>query len=198
MYFDVDLVKDFSKPIKYKQVYNDIKRNNFKNIVEDENVYEDLASMLTADYNVELANYKAYMEKGMDLRVFMELRKSAMLNSTCREFFEEHQNCKTIEDIKQLRTAYLSPTFNFMFIGGYRDEDFQLCYAMFKSTPIEKAEYLEFDFDALGFLKDTPEGYRRKIYVQELLRIYTDYDPMGRPRKEPYDTTRWLEENGYI
>ena len=200
MYFDYKLIKTFRyKSVSFKKVRADIIANNFKNINVCEEVYDDLAALLCDDYNLRFANYRGYMEKGMDLRIFAELRKSAIMNTECIDFFKLHEKCKTIQDIKNARIIYLNPYTYQFFRDGYRDEDWQLFYILLATTHDKESRYsISIDFDAMGLLVDTPEDYRPKVYIQEALRIYTDYDPLGRPRKEPIDITDWLYTNGYI
>ncbi len=61
-----------------------------------------LVDALLSDYDNRRINYKAYIEKNMNIRFLMELRKSALLiiaEPEKQTFYTGYKDCKTIEDI---------------------------------------------------------------------------------------------------
>lgn len=69
-----------------------------------------------------MANYKAYIAKGMDARLFAQLRMNALLIYN-KYFFDEHEQCKNLEDVKNLRIKHLRKK-----CEEYDDEPWQYYY----------------------------------------------------------------------
>lgn len=180
---DLKVLTDFSdKDLIYVDIVEDALRENaFTNIVEEDWVYEDLAIILARDFECNVANFKGYMTKGMDLRLFMELRKSALISTWSEKFYKEHTDIG-ISDIKKLRIKYLAPRYM-----DYEDRDWQLYLIIGKSWGGWYSEHIEFDFDALGFLRDTPANYEPEDYLVECMKKFTHYDMNGRELEEPFN-----------
>ena len=163
-YIQPKLVKDFSNvPDTIDGIIADLQNNQFTNIYEDEYVYIDLAALLHDDLLYGFANYRGYIEKGMNLRMFAELRKSAIIPTDVPEFFIAHSEFNTIEEVKQWRIKHIT-----RICDGYTDEDWQYYMFMKAAMSREKGEIfnrLGFDFDDNGWLLDTPEGYWRDDYI---------------------------------
>jgi hypothetical protein len=192
-YIDFNKLCDFSDTdyLYYDVIMDKLKSYKFKNIVEDDSVYEELALILLLDYEHKIANFTSYAEEGMDLRMFMELRKSVILPFRKDEgFILGHRKLDTPEQVKAWRVKCLNPKFL-----EYEDMDWQLFFIVFYSTHGKYSEDFEFDFDARGFLLDTPNGYEPQDYTVELLRKFTHYDALGRPVDNPVDLRALAEEN---
>ena len=182
-YIDPDIVKDFSNIPEYlDDVINDLKALKLKNIVEDDRVYLELADLLHDDLIHGFANYKGYVEEGMDLRFLAELRKSAIIPTTNREFFAKHSTCETIIDVKAWRTEVLDRCF-----WEYVDFDWQLYWVIRVFTPEEHRYYIDIDFDDHAWMQDSPKGYQHEHYLIQALKPFTHFKCNGEPREKPYD-----------
>lgn len=131
-YINILILKDFSKSITLDDISKDFDAYEISNIMgeNDEDGYSDyeeyryyLEEAIYDDYVNGRANYRSYIEKGMNARFMMELRKSAILplSEELWDFYTVHKDCETIEDIKNLRIQRLK------FINDtYYDLDWQL------------------------------------------------------------------------
>lgn len=202
MKMDIELRRDFTNnvPKNEEEIVQEMMDTHFTNINEgaDELLYYSLAGALWNDLKYKQANYRAYLTRGMNFRWFMELRKSALLNAPCDEFYRLHQEATELQHVKDLRIAYLAPEFNKFIWNGYRDDDWQLYMVIHWTTTSEYRNFFWFDFDMKNWLMDTPKGYECKNYMEECMRFYTDYDMLGRPRKKPIDISMILRMNGYM
>lgn len=80
-YIDPKLVKKFTKKKTLNKVIKDlVEKYKITNIYDDEigRCCWLIANALYNDYIIGRANYEAYIEVGMDARMLMELRKSAV------------------------------------------------------------------------------------------------------------------------
>lgn len=145
-YIDVNLVHDYSQDIDFDTVIDEvIDTYTIKNIFDDdgESVYY-LSQALYEDYITQRANYRAYIEKDMDARVLMELRKSAVLPMAedSYDFYTGHKTCNTVADIKAFRTQYLK----------FLNKDyFDLNWQYFYITKVflgKKAHDYKFDYES--------------------------------------------------
>lgn len=153
-YIDIEKLHIFNKKITVQDILVDIMDNYKLTNVEDrldfeDKVYEDIenwyyiAEALQSDIELERANYKAYIEKNMDARLLMELRKSAILpmGKELYDFYGLHSKCETAEDVKNLRIKYLH------FVNeDYRDDDWQY-YMLTKYFLRKKSIDLVFNFE---------------------------------------------------
>lgn len=146
MHIDIDKLRDFSEGVTYRGIWNDLfGEGGLTNVYDSEDAQSELVDVLLWDYERGFANYKAYFEPGMDARVLMELRKSAILPFTgeLNEFYALHDQCRTADDIKAVRVKYLSPVFvqyedipwqYYMVVRYFRGEmrgfvfDFEWCF----------------------------------------------------------------------
>jgi hypothetical protein len=102
-------VHDFSKHVEFSKIENDIKKKyKITNILEDEDGYTlyVLCGTIYVDYINKIANYEAYIEKGMDARMLMELRNNAIQRLTDEEF-SEFDECKTPMEVVNKRAKVM-------------------------------------------------------------------------------------------
>ena len=126
-YINTDILRQFDKSITESDIIKDLTIN-----YDIQNIYRDcdgdleyviyLADALKEDIDMERANYKAYIEKGMNARILMELRKTAILPIAESDylFYKEHCKCETVDDIKNKRIQYLKQK-----NSDYDDADWQ-------------------------------------------------------------------------
>ncbi len=144
-YIDVKILHDFKKQKTLDDVITDIMDiYKIQNISNDDNesVYY-ICKALYDDYAMQRANYTSYIEKEMDARVLMELRKSAVLpmDIDLYDFYSKHCECENQADIKQFRTQYLK------FLNeDYADLDWQYYYLV-KNTLKRKSKGFFFDYE---------------------------------------------------
>lgn len=142
-YINFSRLKDFNKSKDFGDIWDDVQyRYEVRNIIDDEGRYY-IIQALYDDYRLQRANYEAYIEKGMNARILMELRKSAIIPLADKhaDFYTKHKNCNTVQDIKELRTAYLK------FVNtDYIDKDWQYYY-MIKYTLGKKAKDIFIDYE---------------------------------------------------
>lgn len=118
-YIDLAKLYDFSEDLTFDDVSADFGKYHIHNIAGETTYemdfdfdYEEyryyLEEALWDDYKTRRINYRAYLEDGMDARIMMELRKSALLRiDDCPSFYSKHSECETVDDIKSLRLKYL-------------------------------------------------------------------------------------------
>lgn len=143
-YIDTTKLRDYSKKKTVGDVIRDI-RDKYKitNICDDydqEPLYY-ISKALYDDYTVQRANYEAYIEVGMNARILMELRKSAVIPMADElfDFYDKHRACETCDDIKKLRANY------FKFIHeDYDDLNWQYDLLVSKFLGYK---YIDFYFD---------------------------------------------------
>ena len=76
-------VYEFNEEVSIGSISNELKESGITNIFDDgdgEALWE-LSKALYTDYILKRSNYKAFIEDGMNIRMLMELRKSALLPS---------------------------------------------------------------------------------------------------------------------
>lgn len=168
-YINERLVKNFSRVMTFDIVHDDLKINyGIKNIANYESLCF-LAQTLLEDYQERRANYKSYIERGMDARMLMELRKSAVLpmSKTMFNFYSSHSKCNTVQDVKNLRIQklrYLNP--------DYKDLDWQY-YMLAKHFLGRNAKQFLIDFEGCyadgDWRKETnPDIYRKHFLEQHI------------------------------
>lgn len=168
MHINIGKLHDYSKKKTYEDVLNDIVyKYQITNILQDDDneALSCIVEQLYDDYFLERANYEAYIEKGMDARVFMELRKSAtiLMDKSLYDFYRLHDNCKTVLDIKKHRCKYLK-----FLNDDYVDADWQYYYLMITGLGYKKTDF-RFDFedcyaDGNPDLMYTPDKYKHEFY----------------------------------
>lgn len=110
-----------------------------------------------------MANYEAYIERGMDARLLMEIRKSAVLPmaENLYDFYTGHGSLETVEEVKNFRINYLKK----VVIEDYCDENWQY-YLLVKMTQLGRAKYFAFDFESCFADGD----YRKQTYLEDYKR----------------------------
>lgn len=189
-YINPIILRDYTVPEYLDDVIDDLKALKLKNIHETEDVYEDLAWLLHDDIVHHFANYKAYVEPGMDLRILSELRKSALLATNDEDFMRGHGAFDTVEEIKQWRIQYMSQIFE-----DYRDADWQLYWIIHACTEKEHQYFIDVDFDNHFWMLDTPQNYKPQNYMIEAMRGITHYDCTGKLKAQPIDIVSILQNN---
>jgi len=132
-YIDLSILRDFSEEVTFKSIDEDLTRLGIRNILEKSDRVAEwdadearcwIVEAFRTDYEKKRANYKAYLEEGMDIRFAMELRKSALLliaDPEKQTFYTGHSVCSTIQEIKEYRIKYL-----IALNDSYQDLDWQL------------------------------------------------------------------------
>ena len=101
-YINVSKLFDFSSKKTIDSIYYDLE-NVYKitNVMkyDDEDALYVICEALYRDYANRLANYESYLEFGMNARIMMELRKSAVfpVGERYLDFFREHNSCETVD-----------------------------------------------------------------------------------------------------
>lgn len=143
---DTKKLRDFSEYIDFDIVENDIRKvYNIQNICDDED--ESLTYIineLIADYDLGRANYRAYIEKDMDARMLMEVRKSAVIpmSEELYDFYDGHKPCKTPAEVKEFRRKYLK-----FLTSDYEDLNWQY-YLLIKHYLRSASKGFVFDFES--------------------------------------------------
>jgi hypothetical protein len=128
---NLKLLRDFSKKMTLEDVFDDLYENykitNVYDEEDDAHYYYELAEALFGDYENKRANYKAYVQPGMNARYMMELRKSAIIPMSDEDFdfYKKHDNLNTVEEIKAFRSEYLK-----VLCSDYADLEWQYYYMM--------------------------------------------------------------------
>lgn len=165
MRIDTKKLKDFSKPKTLDSIIYDItKRYKIKNIINDYEYIFHIANALYFDYSREIANYEAYIERGMDARLLMDLRKSSILplEKELWYFYDSNSSCKTIEDVRRVRTEFLK-NFN----SDYQDLNWQYFFLIKHTWRCKSIDFI-FDFeecyeDGDWRLQTNPTDYEREF-----------------------------------
>ena len=107
---DVNLVHDFSKKKTYENIEDGIvKKYKIKNLIrepEDDDFLYIVCNTLYYDYIDGLANYESYIKRGMDLRLLMELRNTAIQSLTDAEF-KQFDDCNTPLEVVNKRAKVM-------------------------------------------------------------------------------------------
>lgn len=146
-YINVSKLFDFSSKKTVDSIYHDLE-NVYKitNVMQydDEDALYVICEALYRDYVNELANYESYVEFGMDARIMMELRKSAVfpVGEKYLDFFREHNSCETVDDIKGMRIDFITK----IGVPDYLDNNWQY-YMLIKYMWGWKAKDFDFDYE---------------------------------------------------
>ena len=146
-YIDVSIFRKFKEPIEYTDVMDDvINKYKISNLSKDDECIDILVSALFWDYYFKKANYKSYIEPGMNARLLMELRNTAMTPEMPLTYYWNVSECETPKQVIAYRAreinkkipVYHEEPWQFYFYvlsrqeGEYRDywrSDFEMCYA---------------------------------------------------------------------
>lgn len=170
-YINKNKVFDFSKKITEYSIYKDLRKYNIQNVrdLDCDETWHFIATVLWDDYDLGRANYKAYIEQDMDLRMLMELRKSAVLrvDKTLDSVYAEYPYAETPQDVKAIRTKMIKKI-----NADYNDEDWQ--YMAVAISCLGKAsKYFACDFE--DCYEDGDREYQvkeRKDYIRECLMAH--------------------------
>lgn len=162
-YIDMQKKNDFSEMMSIQSIAKDLRRLNIQNMYDDgdDEVLYFVAETLYEDYKLKRANYKAYVEPYMNMRMLAELRKSAVLKweETAPELYAQHQQAETVQDVKDIRIRYFSKL-----NADYIDADWQ--YALIAKCYLRE-ETSEYYFDLEDCFADSktrkPKGIRDYI-----------------------------------
>lgn len=170
-YIDINILRDYSKPLTLDDVYNDVENiYNITNIFDDED-YECLTAICNAlytDYTVQRANYHAYIERGMNARMLMELRKSAVIpmDEELFDFYTKHSSCETYTDVKNFRSDYLK-----FLCSDYQDLNWQYHYLILHYLR-GKAKDFFFDYEICFADGDPSKQTDRTDYDREFFNAH--------------------------
>lgn len=117
-YIDYKILYDFSDAeVSSETIFSDLrdvyKITNIGGYNEDDKFIHtaDVADELYDDYFYKRANYRAYIEEGMNLRMLAELRKSALIKVAGKQlypdFYMAHNNCETVKQVSDTRVKFL-------------------------------------------------------------------------------------------
>lgn len=168
-YIDISSLRTFKAKKSIESIEYDLtSKYSIKNIIQDdfgEYVYS-IASSLYLDYKNEVANYESCIEYGMDARLLMELRKSAVIlfTSELDDFYTGHNICNTAKEVKEYRKKYLHKL-----NSDYLDLDWQY-YFLIRHNLGRKSINFIFDFEECyedgDWRKQTnPTDYERDFII---------------------------------
>lgn len=179
-YIEPDLVKKFNKKKTLNKVIKDItEKYKITNIYDDEigRCCWLIANALYNDYIIGRANYEAYIEVGMDARMLMELRKSAVFfieEGDSDYFYTGLRNCETWEEVREFRKRFfqrINPDYIELYwqyyflvniLCGKYSKDFLFDYeACFADGDISKQTNIE-DYRREALNAHLPEYLRRE------------------------------------
>ena len=143
-YINPSLVKDFTSKYCIGQYANLIRSYKLTNINGDE-AFNELCHILYADYLYGRANIMGYAEKGMNLRMLAELRKSAVLDVApdTYYFYTDLAQFNTWKEVRNYRMRFFQ-----RFNQDYLELGWQYYYLV-KYMLNKKAENFVFDFESL-------------------------------------------------
>lgn len=185
-YINSYTIYDFSKKKSLESVYKDLKTKycptNVVYYEDDEDVLYVLSNTLLYDYQNHIINYEAYIEHGIDLRLFIELRKSALIrikNNELRDsFFRSHSSCDTFRDVKEVRIDFIRK-----FNDDYRDWDWQY-YMLVSMLWGNVLNDIQFNYET--FFADCDRSKQ------------TDYETYKRDFIDAHTMPREVLEHGYF
>lgn len=171
-YIDVTKLRDFSLG---KSVTVDTVAEEFRNIYKITNIgtidfeFQCICWQLADDYANERANYKTYIEKGMNARLLMELRNSAILplGEQYNYFYTDHCKFNTPEEIRAYRDKFISSM-----VEEYVGEEWQY-YVLLRMLWGRSGSHIAIDFEpCFADGEDRPQRwrayYRMKFLEQHL------------------------------
>lgn len=172
-YINPDKIKDFSKKKSFKRIEKDlVEKYKITNINDDwgESLYY-ITEALRQDYENHWANYEGYIEEGMNARVLMELRKSAILpiDPEWREFYTGHCTLETVQEIKKYRAEKLK-----VLHPEYKDLDWQYYYLLkyFKRMTDDFMMCFEECYVDGNWMDQTnPQDYKDEMLKAKLMQL---------------------------
>lgn len=166
-YIDYKKLRNFDKKMTFDKIHRSLALTyEVTNIdFDDFDPVYFVVNLLLEDYVFKRANYLAYIEKGIDARVLLELRRNALLkfdDDEMKIFCKEHNTLNTQEEIKNLRIKYIQK-----YLPEYVDYDWQYALLIKKLWGLD---IMEFYFDGEVCFEDrktdiqrVPEDYKREF-----------------------------------
>lgn len=141
---DFALLEDTSEPITEHIAVCDVEDvYTLTNVRDDDESSYNIGSQLYYDYTLYGINYRAYIQKDMDARLFTEIRKSVVIRKAMPDgFLEETSKCTTIEEVVAVRMKYGK-----QLEKCYNDDIWQIQYLAMLSLN-EKWENVFLDFES--------------------------------------------------
>lgn len=169
-YIDYDILRDRSKPKTIDDVCDDL-TNKYKitNIADDDGYsLSILATALMKDYECRFSNYEGYAEEGMNARMLMELRKSAILpfDEHSRDFYRKHGECETVEEVKCLRILEFKK-----YDGVYYDRNWEYFF-LIKQLLKKQANGIIFDFEECYADGDWSKQTNSDMYIEDFKKDF--------------------------
>lgn len=149
---DLSLRQSYDKgTITYEEVWHDLSEvYHITNIYNDWEANEggylggiEISKALADDYNYRRCNYKSYIRRGMNARLLMELRISAMIPMDNQGFYQMFDTCTTYKEVKDKRIKYFREVLN---ITWWEDWGWQLWYLLKHNLSNEQSVDLELDY----------------------------------------------------
>lgn len=181
-YIDINKLFDFSKQWSYEDVLHDLWSYDLTNIGDEYDATIGITSQIYSDYINKRANYKAYIERGMNLRMLMELRASAILPlpESRMSFYTEHCTLETPDEVKKHRDKIISE-----YQSYYIGLDWQL-YMIYRYFWGGQGKDILIDFepcygDGECRMQKDPRYYKLKVLEQhipkeEMIWVYASND----------------------
>lgn len=171
--FDWHNLQRFDDGVSENSIYRDLFRKyKITNVVDDVAARSWLVSALKFDLDKRLANYRAYIEPGMDARRLFELRKSMIIPTGERlaDFYGRSIRCKTVEGVIKERVDLL-----FQFYMDYADLPWQYFLVMRHIYGKDYMEGFEFDFEVCFKDGDRKKQTRPDQYIDDFVREHMPY-----------------------
>lgn len=186
-YFNTNKLYKFQEKKTLDSIEKDLTEKYKITNIANEEALKVIVETLAFDYANFMANYEGYIEEGMDARVLMELRKSAILPlDTWNDFFTGHNTFETAEDIRFYRTNMLKSMYY-----NYTDWDWDY-YRYFKCLWIVPENY-RIDFEDCYEDGDAS----RQTSVQDYIdgRLKNEYFKIGIIKSEVEFTPQLVAEH---
>lgn len=187
-YIDLNLYRDFSESVTFESVWLDLQdRYHIRNIRQDGRESIDWLSMvLYRDYKYRLANYKSYIEPGMNARMMMELRNTAIFPIKIdKSFFSGVGYCDTPMEVVNYRAVEINKI-----LETYHEEPWQYYFIVCSRMKPEVREFFQCDFEACYADGDPDKQLEYSDYVNDFIDAHLDgKDGVStpiRPYSHPY------------
>ena len=187
-YFDFTKLYKFRAKKSLEGIEKDLtEKYKITNIANNKESLQAIVNTLAWDYINYMANYEGYIEKGINARVLIELRKSAILPiENWDEFYTGHNALETAEDIRFYRTKMLKKK-----IYNYTDWDWDY-YNCFRKSWMRTEAY-RIDFENCYADGDATRQISTQDYIDG--RLKDKYIRFGIIRSEQEFTPQVVAEN---
>lgn len=171
---NLELLKNFDNKYEPMDFFNLVKNcTNITHLTEKERLENVgwFATFLQRDYAAKRWNpFALNYNINSDLRFINEVRKSLALVHVESGFYDAFQDCRTVEEVKELRSELLlSDLFQ-----DYEDRRWQ--YYWVQAFLIPKAQRLDYEWDIDILFEDMPETYRRIPDFAEEFENYWEFN----------------------